>query len=227
MDWAKVIERNSQALRAIIQTLFVMLAQATGNRIPPALYRAMLRLLYPAEATLRRLIVMAARGVVVEPAASRPMPEGSMTKARAGRSSRAFPLFDPRKSFAPKRPKTTPKLIPRIYIFSPDPRISALWAPPPQPILEPQAVFDDGLVSAIRLSHRLDSLKRALDDLPRQAKRLVRLRRRHLNATPPTYISPMRPGHPPGYRRKPTHAIDELLIECHALAFDAMLPDTS
>ena len=36
-----------------------------------------------------------------------------------------------------------------------------------------------------------------------------------------------RPGRPPGYRRKPVHLVDEVLIECHGLAFDAMKPDTS
>ena len=39
--------------------------------------------------------------------------------------------------------------------------------------------------------------------------------------------SPLRPGRPPGYRRKPIHEVDEVLIECDGLACEAMKPDTS
>ena len=39
--------------------------------------------------------------------------------------------------------------------------------------------------------------------------------------------SPLRPGRPPGYRRKPIHEVDEVLIECDFLACEAMKPDTS
>ena len=37
----------------------------------------------------------------------------------------------------------------------------------------------------------------------------------------PEFKSPLRPGHPPGYRRKPTHEVDEVLTECHWLAWEA------
>ena len=42
----------------------------------------------------------------------------------------------------------------------------------------------------------------------------------------PKFRSPLRPGRPPGYRRKPVHLVDEVLAECHWLAWDAMKPDT-
>ncbi|MDO8353233.1 MAG: hypothetical protein Q7T14_07195, partial [Aestuariivirga sp.] len=114
---------------------------------------------------------------------------------------------------------------PRIHFFGPDPRVAALW-PSPQPVDIP-APPPDGLVNAERLTRRLQALKLALDDLPRQARRLARWRVRRETAKAPKFRSPLRPGHPPGYRRKQIHEVDEVLAECHWLAWDAMRPDTS
>ena len=85
----------------------------------------------------------------------------------------------------------------------------------------------DGLVNAGRLSRRLEALKFALDDLPRQARRLARWRVRRENMPSPKFRSPLRPGPPPGRQRKPVHLVDEILTECHWLAWEAMKPDTS
>jgi hypothetical protein len=41
------------------------------------------------------------------------------------------------------------------------------------------------------------------------------------------FISPMRHGRPPGYRKRPVHEVDEVLIECHGLARDVERLDTS
>ena len=76
-------------------------------------------------------------------------------------------------------------------------------------------------------SRRLQALKLALNDLPRQAKRLARWQHRREASPSHKFLSPLWPGHPPGYRRKPIHEVDDVLIECHALAFEAMRPDTS
>ncbi|MGB8314050.1 MAG: hypothetical protein WCE69_06120, partial [Aestuariivirga sp.] len=62
---------------------------------------------------------------------------------------------------------------------------------------------------------------------PSQAKRLVRCQLRRAKAPWPKSTSPLRPGRPPGYRRKPVHEVDEVLVECDWLAWDAMKPDTS
>ncbi len=211
MDWARAIERNSEALQDIIEALFAMLGlagDATVSRIPPLLHRAVLRVLRPAESAVRRLIVIAARGIVVKLAASRPMPVGHMIGKGGGNSRPSFQLFDPRKNF-----------------FEYDPRVAALW-PAPKPVVEPPPP-PDGLVNAERLSRRLQALKSALEDLPRQAKRLVRWQVKRKAAPEMKFLSPLRPGHPPGYRRKPIHEVDEVLIECDRLAWDAMKPDTS
>ena len=106
-----------------------------------------------------------------------------------------------------------------------DPRVVALW-PKPQPVVEPPAP-PDGLVGAARLTRRLQAVKLALDDLPRQARRLARWRVRRENAQSPKFKSPLRPGRPPGHRRKAVHEVDAVLAECHGLACDAMRPDTS
>ena len=228
MDWDLAVKRNSEALQGIIEALFVLLGlvgEATVSRIPPPLHSAVLRLLRPAESAVRRLIVIAARGIVVKLATSRPMPTGHMIGKGGGNSRPSFQLFDPRKNFKRPRRRAFTRMEPRIHFFGPDPRVAALW-PAPRPVVEPPPP-PDGLVNAVRLSRRLQALELALDDLPRQARRLARWRVRRENAKSPKFKSPLRPGPPPGYRRKPVHEVDEVLTECHWLAWEAEKPDTS
>jgi hypothetical protein len=229
MDWARAIERNSEALKGIVAALFAMLGLAGGAtvaRLPRSVHSAVLRVLRPAESAMRRLIVIAARGLVVKLAPSRPMPKGPIGKG-SGHSRPSFQLFDPRKNFAELRQhrRKFTRNPPRIHFFPYDPRVAALW--PTRPPAADPAPPPDGLVNAERLSRRLQALKLALDDLPRQARRLARWRVRRKKAKSPKFRSPLRPGHPPGYRRKAVHLVDEVLAECHWLACDAMKPDTS
>ena len=227
MDWDLAIKRNSEALKGIIEALFVMLGDAAVGRIPQPLHRAVLRVLRPAESAVRRLIVIAARGLVVKVSPSRPMPAGQIIgKGGAPRSS-SFKLFDTRKDFPELRQRRVKyaKHPPRILFFGDDSRVDDLWpAPPPvaAPISPP-----DGLINAERISRRLQALKLALDDLPRQARRMARWRVRWEAAKTPTFKSPLRPGHPPGHRKKQIHEVDEVLSECHWLAWEVMKTDTS
>jgi hypothetical protein len=229
MDWDLAIKRNSEALNSIVAALFAMLGivgDATVERLPRALHSAVLRVLRPAESAMRRLIVIAARGLVVKLAPSHSMPKGHMI-GKGGTPRSSFQLFDPRKNFAElrqngRRPARNP---PRIHFFGPDPRVAALW-PAPQPVAAP-APEPDGLVNAERLTRRLQALKLALEDLPRQARRMARWRVRREKAQSPKFRSPLRPGPPPGHRKRQIHPIDEVLAECHWLAWDAMKPDTS
>jgi hypothetical protein len=184
-----------------------------------------LGVLRPAESAMRRLIVIAARGVVVKLAPSRPMPAGKVIGKGVGSSPPSFQLFDPRKRFKPVRAMKFTRLVPRIHFFGPDPRVAALF-PAPRPVAAP-APPPDGLVNATRLTRRLQALKLALEDLPSQAKRLVRWQLRRAKSPYPKSTLPLRPGHPPGYRRKPIHEVDEILTECDGLAWEAMKPDTS
>ena len=156
------------------------------------------------------------------------MPAGALGQGGKGGSSRpSFQLFDPRKNFAELRQhrRKFTRNPPRIHIFGSDPRVAALWPAPP-PAADP-APPPDGLINAERLSRRLQALKLALEDLPRQARRLARWRARRETVQSPKFKSPLRPGHPPGYRRKPVHEVDAVLIECHGLACYAMASDTS
>jgi hypothetical protein len=184
----------------------------------------MLGVLRPAESAVRRLIIIAARNVVVKLAPSRPMLQGHKIGKGGGSGSRpSFQLFDPRKRVAPLRfqhgkIRRTP---PRIHFFPYD-----SLRPAPPPVAAPE-LPPDGLVNSARLSRRLQALKSALEDLPRQAKRLVRWQERRKAAPDFKFLIPLRPGHPPGYRRKPIHEVDDVLIECDDVAWEAMKPDTS
>ena len=226
MDWELAIKRNSEALKGIIAALFAMLGDATVARIPQPLYRAVLRVLRPAESAVRRLIVIVARGLVVKVVPSRPMLKGQIIR-KGGTPRFSFQLFDTRKDFPELRQHSVKyaKHPPRILFFGDDSRVDSLW-PAPQPVAAPISP-PDGLVNAERLSRRLQALKLALDDLPRQARRMARWRMRRENMKSPKFKSPLRPGPPPGRRKRPIHEVDEVLAECHWLAWDALKPDTS
>ena len=227
MDWARAIERNSEALKGIVAALFAMLGlddNVTVARLPHSVHRAVLRMLQPAESALRRLIVIAARGLVVKAAPSRAMPAGPFI-GKGGPSRPAFKLFDPRKNLAELRQGTPQGLLPRIHVFGNAHRVADLWSSSrPAAVVAPSP---DGLVNAAHLTRRLQALKLALEDLPRQARRLARWRLRREKAPSPKFRSPLRPGPPPGHRRRPVHEVDEVLTECHGLACDALRPDTS
>jgi hypothetical protein len=121
VDWDLAIKRNSEALKGIVEALFAMLGldgEATVAGLPRSVHSAVLRVLRPAEYAMRRLIVIAARGLVVKLAPSRPMPKpaGPIGKG-SGPSRPSFQLFDPRKYFAelhPHRRKFT-RNPPRIH----------------------------------------------------------------------------------------------------------------
>ena len=126
MDWDLAIKRNSEALKGIIADLFAMLelaGEATVARLPRSVHSAVLRVLRPAESAVRRLIVIAARGLVVKLAPSRPVsrPKPAKPTAKGIGSSRppSFQLFDPRKRFKPVRAMKSIRRVPRIAFLSP------------------------------------------------------------------------------------------------------------
>jgi hypothetical protein len=230
-DWDGALKRHSEALKEIVAALFTMLGldgDVAVGRIPHSLHRAVMRVLRPAESAMRRLIVVAAQGLVVKVRPSRPMPKGQRTGKGSGVSRPSFKLCDKRIFFPEpgSRRVRYSKHPPRILFLGPDSRIDSLWPrPPPAPPPPPP----DGLINAKRLARRLQALKSALDDLPRQARRMARWRARREAAKAPKFKSPLRPGQPPGHRRKPTHEVDDVLTECHWLAWEVMRlkPDTS
>lgn len=226
MDWARAIEINQTALTRIVAALIAMVglaAQGAAARVPQPLYRAALRVLRPAESAVRRLIVIAARGVVVKPHSVRPMPQG-LALARAGGARASFQLFDARKRFCPVRPRSPGlKTEPRVFVFGESPLVPLFQLresrrPEPEP---------DGMVGAERLGRRLAAVRMALENLPRQVKRLKRWQARRDQMARPKFRSPLRPGLPPGHRKEPRHEVDLVLRDCHALARDALNEDSS
>ena len=263
MDWNLAIEKNRQALKRFLVTLVAMIEVGAGDqqaKLPRHVHRLVLRLLRPAESAARRLIMLAARGLVVALLPSRiakPKPKSIFVRNGVGTGivlasgrrpdwspprALSLPLFDPLKRRGVRR-----------YLKKRDmPRIS-FFDRPRDP--DPPAPSPDDLLDAGRLHRRLEAIASALDDLPRQATRLARwqLRRgaaptqdkidgdlpaqnrdtgaggvQNQYASQIRRLSPMRPGRPPGWRRRPSHDVHEVLNEVHGLAVWAMnSPDTS
>lgn len=160
--------------------------------LPRRAHRAVLRLLRPAESAVRRLIVVAARDVVVEVGPGRPRPAGRrkslFVRAGAGTGivlpygmsvaafrgaaprphAQAFPLLDPLTRPGPPRPRPACD-VPRIFFFGPGAR-------PPAPLRPPCLPGDP--IDAGRLFRRIAALRAALDDVPGQARRFARWRAR-------------------------------------------------
>jgi hypothetical protein len=222
MNWTRAIDINKDALTHIIAGLVALLA-AHGQvlRLPLPVYQMLLRILYPAESAVRRLIVIVARGLVVLDRPSRPMPQGLVIAGGAkGRAS--FQLFDQRKTFGDL--DDTPSNIsgPRIRMieaFSPRQLFLAKFVKP--------RVDTCSEAETLRLRQRLSLLAGALENLPREAKRMVRWQKRRAAMENPAFIFPLRPGPPPGHQQRPREDIDNILRECHALAWMALRDDTS
>ena len=199
-------------------------------------WRAILSLLRPAEAAARRLIIAAARGIVVPlPPPRKPAPQ----LKPAPLTARTLPQPADREAFlrlSPARRYVPAHAAPRI-MFPGITRPHRL--PPPSP---------DDPVSAVGVARRLAALAAALDDLPKQARRFARLKARldlqrtqDRDATHPRRFrrtSPLRGGPPYGGRLavwdptaphgKHIREIDEILAHAHALADYALdFPDTS
>ena len=85
----------------------------------------------------------------------------------------------------------------------------------------------DGMETSDTLLRRLTAMKDALENLPRQARRLVRALAKRQNMPRLRFRMPLRLGPPPGHRGKPRLEIDTVLRDCHWLARNTVAPDTS
>ena len=239
MDWDEIVEQNRGRIIAAIAPLLAVLGFDPRRRdeMPRYFYRALLILLRPAESAARRLIVMAARGIVVtlRLSAARAFPRGFIRNNDPERVP-AFFLIDPLKRFAPEGfgwakewGKDWGKVpsIPRISV----PGLSTPFFPEPKPFPSRDDVIDTSA-----LVRRIRSLKSALETLPRQALRLARWRARGELAREaakwtPGRLSPMRLGFPPGYHRTDRREIDRIMSDVHYFAGEAWgkwaRPDTS
>ncbi|MGA7269077.1 MAG: hypothetical protein WBX21_15100 [Aestuariivirga sp.] len=232
MDWALAIERNRLPLLRIVAVLFGMIGlgpSASVERIARPLHRAVLAVLRPAEAAVRRLIVAAARGIAAKPSAPRPVPAG-LVISRTGQGRISFQLFDSRRVLAQARDRhaAATRSDPRIRVIDVtfDPRIP-LFRPAAQVAPDAAGPEDDHMVDARPLCRRRAAIRSALEDLPRQAKRYARWRARPPETRRPKRLDSLRTGPPPGLHRQPTHEVEEILAECHWLARHAAASDTS
>ncbi len=140
-------------------------APTPAPTLPRHLHRFVLRLLRPAEAATRRLIIIAARGLVVElspprlraakpkPVLNRsngfgtgvvirpgPLPEWARALAPKRSSTVSLPLFDPLKRFGVRRKSVKPSAMPRISLLGDRP-FNPLFARPhlPDPVPQPSS----------------------------------------------------------------------------------------
>ena len=233
MDWALAIERNRQPLLRIVAILCNMIGLVENTavtRVSRPVYRAVLAVLFPAEAAVRRLIVVMARGLVVSPQARRPAPAGRIASSARGQGRVAFQLFDPRRNpschhrgFAAGA-RGNPGI--RVIDVSFDPRIP-LFRPTQHIAPAAEGPERDHTVNAAPLCRRLAAIQAALEDLPRQARRYARWQARPIETRRPRRLTTLRIGLPPGLRRMRGREVDEILAECHWLARHAAATDTS
>ena len=194
VDWDKAIERNELPLLRIVGALIALLVSArldgAGLMVPRRVWRSVLFVLRPAEAAVRRLIIIAARALTsVAPVLRERC--GNAVRTPVERPSSAvvvapsFQLFDPLKQFD-------------FTLDDADASGDAL-----ETVGEGDP--DDSPINAIFLHNRLRALRHALADLSRQAERLARFNARRdvlLSAGRPVRVSLMRPGLPPGWRQR-------------------------
>jgi hypothetical protein len=230
MDGRAAIEWNRLALKRIVAALIAVAgldvdheAPAEGPTrptLPRHLWLAILRLLRPAEAAARRLIIAAARGITVtlpppRKRKTKPVPAEQVLRrfgiavtmpaakiaraATAGKAATAarprsycLPLLDPLRVPGSNRGPRS-----RTVPAHAAPRIMLPGIIEPYRLPSPPSPGDP--VSAVRLNQRLAALAAALDDLPGQARRFARWKARR-DARLTRRVSPLRPGQPPGGR---------------------------
>ena len=227
MEWSQYIDRSQQTLLRLIAVVFSMVGLADGVRpatLPRALRATVFHTLRPAESGLRRLIYtlaleMEREGYVLPEWVKRAFPNVVISSGNGAERVPAFRLIDPRKYFAEvstsKRPRYT-KGCPNIRFFDDDD-----WDCGAAPRV-PSMPLPDDLMDATQICNRLLALRAGLEDIPKQAKRMLRLKARDQRRF--IFKAPMRPGLPPGWRENGQGEIDEVLRECHRLAKWALHP---
>ncbi len=149
--------------------------------LPYRLYHAILLILRPAESALRRLIVIAARGLTLKPrAAHQALPNFPAFAATNSVRIPSFALLDPLKHFS---------LEDFNQNANPHTSFASSWEPTD---FTPSFSQPDEPINAAQLFSRMRALRAALSDIPKQARRLARWQARRdelLKAKRPTRIS--------------------------------------
>ncbi len=226
MEAERAISYHRTALLRLLTGLFALIGLAPDgdvpSRLPSFLRNMVLRDLLPAESATRRLVFFLAKRMHFVPALdgrkhARKRARGK-TNARQEPKDRVpvFWLFDRRKFFTelsngqriPRGPG------PAIRFFDERGRTSR-----PEPVSQNVQDAMREAARARRVCRRMQALLRALEDMPAQARRLLRVMERRKAAPPgPGRYGPLRPGAPPGFRDVPAREVDELLSECDLMA---------
>jgi hypothetical protein len=232
-DWPGAIARNRDALLRIVAVLFIYAGLDVGgaDEVPRRVWRRIIRLLRPAEAAARRLIVIASRGIEVPP----PKPRAQKAPAPVTRATGCvtvlenvdFGLARARPAEPAARPEKSAPAIPAFPLTDPPRRFDVRGWHGLRPFPQDGFMLADPNeeVSARALCRRIQALKRALDDIDGHAKRLARRRaRRDAGLRGLRHHRFLRRGLPPGHRKRPANEADDILRECHALACQAAMP---
>ena len=246
MDWNLAIQHNQAVLLRNVMWLFTWLKMDVGGSVEtmPRLKRlTILFVLRPTESAYRRVLLVAALvRQVVAPRLKARTAGSERSERKTGDKIAAtrplpFKLVDARKPFDlnPDRPK---------YVSGPGPWVTDLWSD--DPIYDRTALYahqakmnrpppaPDDEESVAALCRRMNALMAALQDLDGQTLRMAKLQtriRNQIRKVGKLPIRVMRPGLPPGFRKRQKHEVDEVLAECHRLALMAqhelVPPDTS
>lgn len=244
MDGTAAINHNHEALRRILATLLAMAGLGAslpsslrgsegrarhaarpgasgGGSLPRHLYRAILRLLRPAESATRRLAIALAlampspqlKAVALTGKGPQARKPTELILRRGVGTGIVLPYGAPVPAslahLVPPKPARTvgfPLLDPLRHPFrrrqpvaACAPRISFPGYATPSPIPVRSPPSPDDRIDATHLGQRLAALGRALDDLPALARRFARWQARRAQKLV-RRIWPLRPGRPPGSR---------------------------
>lgn len=202
MEWQLVIRRNSAA---VMRLLVLLVAMSEMSAVRRSVRSRMLRLLHPAESVVRRLIVIVAQGLSLRLRSSGPCPKDIPSGAGSERVP-LFSLLDALRYPQAGRGRAWARSGAAMLTVIGEAREGA------------RSAEQDPIVSAQAILRRITALRAALDDLPGQARRLVRWRLRRAARGGPGRVSPLRSGRPPGHRAVVAHPVDIVLRDCHELA---------
>ena len=238
MDWDFAIERHREPLLRIVVGLFAMIGLTEGGaveRLSRPLYRLVLGILRPAESAVRRLIIVAARDIVVEPRLSVRFRKGASSPAKAN-TNVARPLNC---SIRPRISMAASAVAAGTQVPNPNPAfISSITIPgfPCSSVRSPrsQRPFPKRMRQS-KTTPSMPDLSAAVSPPSSARWKICRARRsasraggrRPIEERRPKLTTPLRVGRPPGFRQRQTHEVDEILAECHWLARNVPSLDTS
>lgn len=237
MDWTGISEYNREILARIVAQLFKLARIVPGERpeldpeaksdplmvsLPRCVCKAVMRILVPAEAAMRRLLIVAAHEFGLDLKA--PQRHSSSLASAFTRPSQAakdapdparaaapampsFNMFDPLKSFSHYQP------------FSHDDDGNA-YGKRMFPHINSKPL-DYSPAGAISLWRRINALHAAVSDLPKAARRYARWASRshhcRTNGLPcrPRRLDNLRPGYAPGRDKRHKHEVQDVLRDCH------------